>query len=290
MSIRTDLALECRELLNGEEPEGVESKYEEKNGIKITEIEIKNKNGEEKLGKPIGKYITAEIPSLIKSGTTNTETAQLMADLLYSVLPEKGPVFVAGLGNENITPDALGPKSAAAVLATRHINTKLSQSLGLGELRSTAVIAPGVLGQTGVETAEIIKSVVNTIKPCAVIAIDAFAAMKLSRLGCTVQMSDAGIVPGSGVGNSRSELNKNNLGIPVISIGIPTVVDAGTLVRDIMNDENADINSVEKSMIITPREIDTVIERAAKLIGLTINLALQKHLSAQEILMLTSED
>ncbi len=197
-------------------------------------------------------------------------------------------MLIAGLGNRNITPDALGPESCSFILPTRHIGKDIQKSTGLGALRPVAVTAPGVLGQTGVETAEIIHGLVNSLSPCAVIVIDAFAARKLSRLGSTIQISDSGIVPGSGVGNSRSEISKNILGVPVISIGIPTVVDALTLANDIMQNNSESKNG--ENMIITPREIDLVISRGAKLIGMIINKALQPDISVSEMLELVSAD
>ena len=255
----------------------------------ITKIKITNKNGEKAIGKPIGTYITAEIPPLTKYGAADDELIGVLGKQLSYLLPKDGTVLSVGLGNEDITPDALGPLSCSMILATRHISGELAKSVGLGSLRPSAVISPGVLGQTGVETAEIIKGLAQRLKPSAVIVIDALAARRLSRLGCTVQMSDTGIIPGSGVGNSRCAINKDSLGVPVISLGIPTVVDAATLVRDVLeNSGGSSAVDYGGDMIITPREIDLVISRASKLIALTVNKALQPHISAEEMLTLVT--
>lgn len=291
MNFRTDLALECRESLPENRIDGIESEAFATAGAQITRIKITNKNGCKAMGKPVGTYITAEIPPLGKYGSCDEELLCALGEQLSSLLPKSGAVLSVGLGNEDITPDALGPLSCSMILATRHIKGELARSIGLGNLRASAVLSPGVLGQTGVETAEIIKGLVSFLSPSAVIVIDALAARRLSRLGCTLQMSDAGIVPGSGVGNARSAINQSTLGVPVISIGIPTVVDATTLANDIAGGK-ADLSEPEsergRGMIITPREIDLVISRAAKLIALTVNKALQPHISADEMLMLVT--
>lgn len=291
MNFRTDLALECRESLSQNNIEGVKSSSFCISSAQITRIKITDEAGSKLMGKPKGTYVTAEIPPLGKYGTYDDELLSALGSELSSLLPQSGAVLSVGLGNEDITPDALGPASCSMILATRHIKGELAKSIGLGDLRSSAVLSPGVLGQTGVETAEIIKGLVSFLSPSAVIVIDALAARKLSRLGCTLQMSDAGIIPGSGVGNARSAINRSTLGVPVISIGIPTVVDAMTLANDMAGDDSflqKNESSCGRNMIITPREIDLVISRAAKLIALTVNKALQPHISAEEMLKLVT--
>lgn len=285
MDFRTDLAIEIKESLPQKASDGITTAAFEKNGVKVTKIKITNSQGEQAIGKPIGTYITAEIPNLSKYSCADEGIMSTLGSLLGELLPESGTVLTVGLGNKNITPDALGPLSCSMILATRHISGELARSVGLDSLRPSAVHSPGVLGQTGVESAEIIKGVVRQINPAAVIVIDALAARRLSRLGCTVQMSDTGIIPGSGVGNSRSEISKATLGVPVISIGVPTVVDAGTLVHGLVG-EAAPLKKENSSMIITPREIDLVIDRAARLVGMAVNKALQRDISTEEILML----
>ena len=286
MDFRTDLAIEKFEALPQTSVEGVSTDVVTHKDVRITKINIFSESGEESTGKPQGKYITAEIPPLTKFSVTDEDLICTLGQQLASLLPESGLVLTVGLGNENITPDALGPRSCSVILATRHISGELAESVGLGNLRPSAVLAPGVLGQTGVETSEIIKGLVRTLNPSAVIVIDALAARRLSRLGCTVQMADSGIVPGSGVGNSRSAINIDTLGVPVISVGVPTVVDALTLVNDITGSDASSHPNLKENMIITSREIDLVIDRASKLVGMTINKALQPHISVDEMMML----
>lgn len=291
MQLRTDLALEAREFVD-EKEEGVVVKEEEPDGIKISEIKILNQKAAKKMNKPIGTYITAELAPLTDNLRDGDSKAEYIGKLIEPLLPKEGTILIAGIGNETITPDALGPKSADNILATRHITGELKRSLGLSGLRSVAVLAPGVLGQTGIETGELIKSVVESIKPSAVIAIDALASRSLSRLGCTIQISDAGISPGSGVGNHRLSLNKETMGIPVIGIGVPTVVDAQTLALELIPE--AKLSYQQKSlvsprgeqMIVTPREIDLLIERASRLVGMSLNCALHKGLSVEDFCLL----
>ncbi len=285
MDLRTDLALEKRELLGREEPEGVESEESDQGGVKFTKIRVINEKGSEALGKPIGTYITAEIPELMKNPVTDEDMIEAIAAQLRSLLPNEGSILAVGLGNTRITPDAVGPKSVSMVLATRHIGKELSDEIGLGELRSVAGFVPGVLGRTGLEAAESVKGLVGAVSPSAIIVVDALAARKLSRLGTTIQISDIGIIPGSGVGNARKEITERSVGVPVISVGIPTVVDVGTLVADLTG-SNSEIPSESRDMIITPREIDIVIERASELIGMSINKALQPDISVDEMMML----
>ncbi len=285
MDLRTDLALEKRELLGREEPEGVESEESDQGGVKFTKIRVINEKGSEALGKPIGTYITAEIPELMKNPVTDEDMIEAVAAQLRSLLPKDGSILAVGLGNTRITPDAVGPKSISMVLATRHIGNELSDEIGLGELRSVAGFVPGVLGRTGLEAAESVKGLVGAVSPSAIIVVDALAARKLSRLGTTIQISDIGIIPGSGVGNARKEITERSVGVPVISVGIPTVVDVGTLVADLTG-SNSEIPSESRDMIITPREIDIVIERASELIGMSINKALQPDISVDEMMML----
>lgn len=288
MDFRTDLALERRESLGEGALNGVVSSVEEKSGVRVTRIEITDIKGENALGKPMGKYITVEVPPLTHNSLLDDGSAQTVAQELTALLPQQGDVLVAGLGNTNITPDALGPKCASMIFATRHIGRELAESTGLGNLRGVAVSATGVLGSTGMETAEVIAGLASRLKPAAVITVDALAARKVSRLGCTVQMCDTGIVPGSGVGNSRQAINRQLIGVPVISIGVPTVVDAATLVADIGGDGSR-ADEQESKMMVTPREIDLVIERAAKLVSLAINCSLQPHIAPEDMLMLTAD-
>lgn len=196
-----------------------------------------------------------------------------LSEALSRLLPE-GAVLVAGLGNVSITPDALGPAAARQILATRHVGEETAAALGIRSFRPVSVLAPGVLGQTGMETCEILAALVRETKPAALIAIDALAAGDPERVGTTVQICDSGISPGSGVSNRRKELSRRTLGIPVIAIGVPTVVDYP---RE--NDP--------EPMMVTPREIDTVIENAARTIAMAVNCALQPELSLEDLMALT---
>ena len=295
-SIRSDLALECKELLR-DECAGVSSEENHFGDIKITRITVENDEGARRIGKPCGTYTTIELPCISQQSENDEDARTALSVELSRLLPKDGPVLVAGLGNSDITPDALGPKTIEKILATRHISGELSRSIGLGELRPVAAVSPGVLGKTGIETAEILSGIVGRVCPSAVIVIDALASRRLERLGKTVQISNTGIAPGSGVGNRRSEISAASLGVPVISMGVPTVVDALTLAHDILLDDDDKDDKSEKSgakvfssaaeMMVTPREIDTVISGAAQLMALGINCTLHPHLTPEELLLLT---
>ncbi|MBR2152202.1 MAG: GPR endopeptidase [Clostridia bacterium] len=283
MNIRTDLALERRELVN-DECQGVECDEYTKGNAKITRIKVLNKQGEEAVGKPIGTYITIEGDLISNELPSDDNRRNAVSEELKRLLPKDGTILVAGLGNSDITPDALGPKTASGILATRHIDKDLAETLGLGNLRSVSAISPGVLGKTGIETVEIINGIISRVKPSAVIIIDALASRRLSRLGTTIQISDSGICPGSGVGNSRSEISEKTVGVPVIAIGVPTVVDASTLAEDIMQIKGENTPPADSiGMMVTPREIDTVIDRASGVLSMAINCALHPQMSAEDL-------
>lgn len=286
MCYRTDLAIEKEEFITNESPKGIVKNERTTEKTRITEIEITDSESQEKIGKPIGKYITVEMDELSYDSELLDDRLTSLANEITNLLPKtEGTVLVAGIGNESITPDALGPKCAKLIFSTRHIDSKLKHEIGLEGLNPVCALATGVLGQTGIETGEIIKSVASVVKPKAVIVIDALAAAQLNRLGKTVQLTDTGITPGSGVGNSRAEISEKTLGVPVIAIGVPTVVDAVTLTRDITKTAEFNNNSEEsENMIVTPREIDTVIDRAAKLLALAINCALQPDIEPDLLL------
>ncbi len=289
MDFRTDLAVEKSEVFGQSPPEGVRCTTESVQDLKITRIEVQSAAGAQALGKPQGRYITVEVPPFRRSADIPDETVETLARELRRLLPPEGTVLVAGLGNADITPDALGPKFSSLVLATRHIEPEFAAAAGLGKLRPVVSLVPGVLGKTGMETGELLRGAVERVHPAAVITVDALAARRLARLGCTVQMTDTGVTPGSGVGNARAELSTASLGVPVIAVGVPTVVDAATLVHDLSQEPpDSPLAREGADMMITPREIDLVIERAARLLSLTVNKALQPHLSPQDILLLVS--
>ena len=281
---RTDLAIESIGL-NCENLSGASSTTTAFGDVSVTCTVISEDFASKKINKPIGKYITVDIPCLTYSTENNEQVSDIISDQIKNLLPEnKNGILVIGLGNREITPDALGPKACEKILATRHIADTLAKEIGLSGLQKVSVLSPGVLGQTGIETVEIIKGITDKTKPTAVIVIDALAAKSIKRIGTTVQISNVGISPGSGVGNKRKEISKTTLGIPVIAIGIPTVVDAETLYLDISGTQSNDTAISE--MIVTPREIDTIIEQASLLLGHSINKALQPNIDDKILLNL----
>ncbi len=307
MSIRTDLALEAHEVCREEAEEdakidGVEAETEKDESITVTKIKINNKNGEDALGKPIGRYITIESPNLKYSVSEYEKTCIKISETLISLIGETGdlPILVAGLGNTEITPDALGPAVMSKLIITRHMKKHLKDSFG-SDFSNVCAIAPGVLGTTGIETASIIKGVCEQINPAVIIAIDALAARSADRISTTIQISDTGIQPGAGVGNRRDGLNRETLGVKVIAVGVPTVVDASTIARDSLDAALEQIHSdtlsdkekekiIENTLskniaklVVTPKDIDLVIERAAKTVANGINLALHKNLTFDDI-------
>lgn len=291
MNYRTDLALEAHEISGGD-LNGVKTDVVSKGIMKISRLQILSDTASKKLGKPKGKYITVEGLPLTDNFRDVKEQIEALSDEIKQLIPKKGTILVIGIGNTEITPDSLGPKSADSVLATRHINGEIARSAGLDKLRSVAVLSPGVLGQTGIEVGEVIVSLTHSIETSAVIAIDALASRSLSHLGKTIQISDSGITPGSGIGNNRLSLTKNNLGIPVIGIGMPTVVDGMTLALDLLGETKVSKSLLNdgynEKMIVTPREIDLLTMRASKLIGMAINCALQDNYSFEELASLVS--
>lgn len=290
MNFRTDLAVEAAEIhKNIDGLEVSEKRYGES---VVVQMCIKSAEAAQKIGKPQGTYITITVPPLTDYFQSGDERIKILASQIGKLIPEKGLILVAGLGNTDITPDALGPKAADNVLATRHISEELTKSIGIDNFRPVSVLKPGVLGKTGIDVSETLSGAIKRIKPVCSIIIDALASRKLSRLGRTIQLSNSGISPGAGVGNARPLLDEQTLGIPVISIGVPTVVDALTLANDIVQGlhsedreagEQNEIGTEGKQMIVTPKEIDLLITRAAFLIGMAINQALQPHFSPEEI-------
>lgn len=279
MNIRTDLAVERLEV-SDEIAEGVH-RYTRGKSFKITEIVIDDDSHLGTFGKGKGRYITLEGSSLSRYSDDYEGMAQELADELSGLIPE-GEILVVGLGNNDITPDALGPQAASKILATRHLRDELDsdEERFLTSLRRVSVFAGGVLGQTGIETAEIVRAVCRELKPAGIIAIDALACSDISRLGTTIQLSDSGIAPGSGVSNTRRELTENQFGIPVIAVGVPTVVDMHTIVRNLTG---SPINGDIPNMMVTPRDIDRLTERASQLIAFGINLALHPSLTFEDV-------
>lgn len=291
MERRTDLAVEERELL-GEDIKGVEYSDEVSGGLHIERLKITTERAGRLLKKPVGTYVTAQLPPLTDNIRDTDSRVKALSAEIGRLLPVNGLVLVAGLGNIEITPDALGPKTASRVLATRHITGEIARSTGLDRLRAVAVLNTGVTGQTGIETGELLLGVIRNIRPSALIVVDALASRRLERLGCTVQISDTGISPGAGVGNRRVRIDSKTMGIPVIAIGVPTVVDALTLAFDLLDidDEKEGMELSRKvspqgrGMVVTPKEIDLLVNRASGLISLSVNMALQSDIDTDDLL------
>ncbi|MBE6792640.1 MAG: GPR endopeptidase [Ruminococcaceae bacterium] len=284
VQLRTDLAIETPNIQT--QQSGISLFTSQYRKARISRISVDTSQAATQIGRPVGQYVTVELPPLSDNEEELEDYAIRIGGELTLMLPENGVILVVGLGNDRITPDAVGPQAAARVLATRHIRKEFARSMGLDGLRPTAVAIPGVLGQTGMETAEVVRGLCDTVKPTAIIAIDALAAAQVSRLGCTVQLCDSGISPGSGVGNDRQALNRDTFGVPVIAIGVPTVVDARSLAIELTGDYESEPAVTPNGcvMMVTPREIDLVVRRAAQLIAMSVNYALQPDFSPRELM------
>ena len=298
-SVRTDLAAEARELAGRSIP-GVESVVSrDGEDITVTKVRVLNEAGASAMGKPPGLYINIDAEPLKKRDPELQErVSRRMAMEMEPMMPELkrgGTVLVVGLGNWNITPDALGPRVVSKMMVTRHLIQLIPDQVD-ERVRSVCAMAPGVLGITGIETGEIILGVVEKIKPSVLIAIDALASRSTARLGTTVQISDSGISPGSGVGNNRMQLNSATIGIPVISIGVPLVVYAGTIARDVIEliDGAAAGDKAENmirqvvsehlgDLIVTPKDIDAIVDDVARMLSLGLNLMIHKGVTVDEI-------
>ena len=312
--IRTDLAMEQKERFESDHVEvsGVvlEEEYDEEKEIKITTVRIETENGAKAMGKPVGTYLTLEAPNMAAADEGyHREISETLAGFLEKYMKdteenqEKGySVLVVGLGNREVTPDALGPYVVDQLNVTRHIVQEYGRyAVGKGGSSIVSAIVPGVMAQTGMESAEIIRGIVNETTPDLIMVIDALAARSTKRLNRTIQISDAGIYPGAGVGNHRSEITKDTMGIPVIAIGVPTVVDAATIVNDTMENfitalETSETlkgvgvvlqgyNSAEKyelvkeliaphlnGMFVTPKDIDDTVRRISYTISEAMNM------------------
>ena len=287
--IRTDLALEAAENLQAGDPaagklSGVVTRTEQRQGVSVTEVRILDETGARALGKPVGRYVTMELEEQPFS-----QQAACLASLLAELLP-RGPVLTAGIGNRDMTCDAIGPTAVDHLLVTRHLVRSGQEPFrGMGEL---SALCTEVLGRTGMETCELIRAAAGAVRPAAVVAVDALAARSTRRLNRTIQITNTGIQPGSGVGNHRNALTEETLGVPVIAIGIPTVVDAATIVGDalekLMSGEK-EFDAVKymgqhrmafaelNNMYMTGKDIDSVIKRVSYTVSEGINIAMEKN-------------
>lgn len=290
--IRTDLAMEAREL--HPELRGVEEENFVQDGISVSCITIAAPDAAEALGKRMGKYITLDAPDLTfkPTGLFDLVSRELARQLVFLMqrIPASAPVLVVGLGNRAVTPDSLGPRVVDSVFVTRHIKQYMPDAVP-ETVREVSALAPGVLGVTGVETMEIIRGVAEHTKPAVIIAVDSLASRRAARISTTIQLTDTGISPGAGIGNNRTGLNEETLGVPVIAIGVPLVVYAGTIARDTISliaDETGRHEEEEGmkeladkvirehigELIVTPKEIDTLVADMTKVVADGINRAL----------------
>lgn len=306
MQIRTDLAMEAN--LRPGMP-GVRQVLGREGNIQKTEVTVETEAAARMLNKPCGHYITFSFDELYYADAGERQMlSHLLAKALRRLLPAKGDLLVVGLGNRRITADALGSRVLDSLLITRHLQGK-AFSANPYAFRSVCALAPGVLGVTGMETAEVIRGITGHVKPGAIIAIDALAARECSRICTTIQLTDTGILPGSGVGNHRMGLNRETLGVPVIAIGVPMVVYATVIARDALSlmmqdmglseEEHAGAMDtlVEKAMhhalgdmVVTPREVDEMVGKVAQIIADGINEAVQPHLSPEDLRVLSNDN
>jgi spore protease len=293
MSKRTDLAVELIEE-GAEQIKGVRKKVHHKNASTATEVIIEDNAAASKIGKPIGRYITIETTRVSGDPSEFNEQVEDIAEEIIRVSDCGGKsVLVVGLGNDRITPDSLGPKVVSQVLVTRHLAAEnVPKAIrDAVSVASVSAIAPGVLGQTGIEAAETIEAIARFIRPERIFVVDALACSDISRLGSTIQLTDTGISPGSGVQNRRKELSEESLGVPVTAIGVPTVIDMHTIAENLTGcsvqaGTAMTINHLP-NMMVTPRDVDKLVERMSKLIAFGINKATQPYLTIEDITSLS---
>lgn len=294
---RTDMARELYEL--NPRLEGVREETLRDGDIEISRISIEQEAAAKALGQPVGRYVTIELPeeAFFKEDTQARVVKRLAEELtrIMALLPSDGEVLVLGLGNRFVTPDSLGPRTVDKVFVTRHIKTHVPEAAPEG-MRAVSAIAPGVLGTTGVETVEIVRGLVENLRPAALLCIDALASRRTQRISASIQLNDTGVQPGAGVHNQRAGITKESMGLPVFAIGVPTVVDAVTIVGDAIKqmsntadaEAQDDLNSLAEegmsaelcNLIVTPKDIDAIIERASRRLADGINHAL--HAKAYE--------
>lgn len=318
INVRTDLAIEAKQAYteeNKRELDGVKVDEEQEGEVKITTVTIESDEAGKELGKPKGHYITIDFPEFTTyDGETMDDVSQVVGKTLKKLvnISDDKLVLVVGLGNWNVTPDALGPKVAEKIMITRHLKELMPDAID-ESVRPVCAIAPGVLGITGIETGEIVKSLVQKIKPDLVVCVDALGSRRLERVNRTIQIGDTGISPGAGVGNHRMQINEESLGVKVLAVGVPTVVDAATIANDTIDlfldeliskaESGKDfynmLKSVDKTeknslireilnpfvgdLMVTPKDVDSVIDSLSKIIANGINIAVQPNMDMEEI-------
>lgn len=290
MAFRTDLAQEAlTHTQSFDHQQGIRHTSRTINGFIVDCVEVLTDQAAKALYKPCGTYCTLTLDPLTRRDSDAFPHAvDVLSHLLRQLLPQPEPkqtILVIGLGNRAITPDAIGPLTIEHILVTRHLKNSLPDDFC--QWQSVSAAAPGVLGQTGMEAAEFTRGLCDTIHPHAIVVIDALSAGSLSHLGHTIQLTDAGIVPGSGVGNARSAFDKHTFGVPVIAIGLPTVTDGASIVSQVSSNDDT-LEQLSGPFFVTPRDIDQQVRDAAKIIGYAVNCALQPHLSLADLDLLLS--
>ena len=292
---RTDLAVEAHQLWRegvgeAESLSGVRAEEEDREGFPVTTVTITTPEAAQTLNKPQGTYVTLELDGLLRREENAFQRAvEAVAGCLRPLLPGDGPALVVGLGNRAVTPDLIGPLAVDHLLVTRHLVEQIPEHFG--DLRPVAAAAPGVLASTGMESSLVAQALAGQLKPSCVIAVDALASRSLDRLCRTVQLSDAGVVPGSGVGNHRDPLDRESLGVPVLTVGVPTVVDGATLALDLLERAGRPVPDWAglpggEDVFVTPREVDQRVADLGKVLGYAVSIALNPSLSVEELTML----
>ena len=293
---RTDLAVEAHQLWKegaGETTKlsGVRAEDGEREGYETTVVTVLDQEGAAALGKPVGRYVTLELDGLLRREEDAFRRAvRAVAAEVEAMVPREGTALVIGLGNRAVTPDLVGPLAAEHVLVTRHLVEHLAEHFG--HLRAVAAVSPGVLASTGIESSAVAAALVERLEPACVVAVDALASRSIDRLCRTVQLTDTGISPGSGVGNHRAPLDQSSLGVPVIAVGVPTVVDGATLALDLLAQAGQEelghqvLGGRGADFFVTPREVDSRVADLAKVIGYGISLGLEPSLTVDDLVML----
>ena len=318
INVRTDLAIKAKEdysKVHEDEIDGIIVDKDTINDTKVTKVTIKNEDGAKKLGKPVGNYITIDIPDYtVYDGEIMENVSEVVGKTMKALvnMTQDKTALVVGLGNWKVTPDALGPKVVEKIMVTRHLKDVMPEAID-DSIIPVCAISPGVLGITGIETGDVIKALVEKIKPDLVVCVDALASRRIDRVNKTIQISDTGISPGAGVGNHRMKINEETLGVKVVAVGVPTVVDAATIANDsidlvmdefISKSEKGSefynmIKSIDKNekeilikellnpyvgdLMVTPKEVDLVIDSLSKIIANGINISLQPNLDMDDI-------